>query len=102
MFQRKIAGVIAVAALAAAACGPGTASTAPSTAAGTAAPTTAATAAASAAATAGPTTAAVDVISSIGTGEGELDIIVWPGYAESGANVKAYDWVHPFQTKTGC
>lgn len=32
----------------------------------------------------------------IGPGEGELDIIVWAGYAEDGANVKEYDWVHPF------
>jgi putative spermidine/putrescine transport system substrate-binding protein len=33
---------------------------------------------------------------SIGTGEGELDIIVWAGYAEDGSNVKEYDWVNPF------
>jgi putative spermidine/putrescine transport system substrate-binding protein len=32
----------------------------------------------------------------IGPGEGELDIIVWAGYAEDGSNVKEYDWVHPF------
>ncbi|HET7180934.1 MAG TPA: ABC transporter substrate-binding protein [Candidatus Limnocylindrales bacterium] len=99
MFQRKLGGVIAVAALAAAACGPGTASTAPTTGPASAGPTTAAT---TAPASAGPTTAAVDVIDSIGAGEGELNLIVWPGYAESGANVKSYDWVHPFQTKTGC
>ena len=30
------------------------------------------------------------------------NLIVWPGYAESGANVPEYDWVHPFETKTGC
>ena len=33
---------------------------------------------------------------SIGGGEGELDIIVWAGYAEDGSNVKEYDWVNPF------
>jgi putative spermidine/putrescine transport system substrate-binding protein len=33
---------------------------------------------------------------SIGPGEGELDIIIWTGYAEDGSNVKEYDWVHPF------
>jgi putative spermidine/putrescine transport system substrate-binding protein len=33
---------------------------------------------------------------SIGAGEGELDIIVWAGYAEDGSNVKEYDWVNPF------
>jgi putative spermidine/putrescine transport system substrate-binding protein len=32
----------------------------------------------------------------IGAGEGELDIIVWAGYAEDGSNVKEYDWVNPF------
>jgi putative spermidine/putrescine transport system substrate-binding protein len=32
----------------------------------------------------------------IGPGEGEVDIIVWAGYAEDGSNVKEYDWVHPF------
>ena len=32
----------------------------------------------------------------IGAGEGELDIIVWAGYAENGENVKEYDWVNPF------
>jgi putative spermidine/putrescine transport system substrate-binding protein len=31
-----------------------------------------------------------------GPGEGEVDIIVWAGYAEDGSNVKEYDWVHPF------
>jgi len=34
--------------------------------------------------------------SAIGAGVGELDIIVWAGYAEDGSNVKEYDWVHPF------
>jgi putative spermidine/putrescine transport system substrate-binding protein len=34
--------------------------------------------------------------SAIGQGEGELDIIVWAGYAEDGSNVKEYDWVNPF------
>ena len=44
----------------------------------------------------------VNVVESIGAGEGELDIIIWPGYAEDGSNVASYDWVHPFETKTGC
>jgi putative spermidine/putrescine transport system substrate-binding protein len=47
-------------------------------------------------------TPAPKVIDTIGTGEGELNLIVWPGYAESGANVPEYDWVHPFETQTGC
>ncbi len=39
---------------------------------------------------------------SIGPGEGALNIIIWAGYAESGANQKEYDWVHPFESQTGC
>ena len=55
----------------------------------------------------------------IGPGEGELNLIIWPGYAESGANYaegyspftqaagyskdyQGYDWVNPFTEKTGC
>jgi putative spermidine/putrescine transport system substrate-binding protein len=34
---------------------------------------------------------------SIGAGEGSLNIIIWPGYAEDGSNVKEYDWIHPFE-----
>ena len=99
MFQRKLGGVVAIAAIVVSACGGATSSTAPTTGPATAGPTTAAT---TAPASVGPTAPAVDVISSIGKGEGELNLIVWPGYAESGANVKEYDWVHPFETKTGC
>ncbi|MEA3185561.1 MAG: putative spermidine/putrescine transport system substrate-binding protein [Ilumatobacteraceae bacterium] len=41
-------------------------------------------------------------LQSIGTGEKALNLIVWAGYAEDGSTDKAYDWVHPFQDKTGC
>lgn len=69
----------------------------------TAGPTATGTAAATA--TAAPT---------IGPGEGALNLIIWPGYAESGTVVtegynpfpgyenKGYDWLHPFQDATGC
>jgi putative spermidine/putrescine transport system substrate-binding protein len=46
--------------------------------------------------------ASAKVYDTIGEGEGELNLIVWPGYAESGGNVPEYDWVHPFQDETGC
>jgi len=46
---------------------------------------------------AGPTAQA-----SVGAGEGELDLVIWAGYAENGSNDPAYDWVHPFETATGC
>ncbi|MEN3356420.1 MAG: putative spermidine/putrescine transport system substrate-binding protein, partial [Mycobacteriales bacterium] len=39
---------------------------------------------------------------SLGQTEGELNIIVWAGYAEDGTNDKTVDWVHPFEQQTGC
>ena len=38
----------------------------------------------------------------LGTGEGQLDIIAWPGYIERGESDKAYDWVTGFEKETGC
>ena len=35
-------------------------------------------------------------------GEGELDIVAWPGYIERGETDKNYDWVTPFEKETGC
>jgi putative spermidine/putrescine transport system substrate-binding protein len=100
MFQRRFGSAMAVVVLVAGACSSGTPTAAPATGTpatgmpATAAPTTAAP---TTAVTAGPT-----VISSIGKGEGELELMIWPGYAEDGSNVKTYDWVHPFEAKTGC
>jgi putative spermidine/putrescine transport system substrate-binding protein len=34
--------------------------------------------------------------------EGQLDIVAWPGYIESGQTDKAYDWVTQFEAETGC
>ncbi len=39
---------------------------------------------------------------SIGAGEGKLNLVVWPGYAEDGSNDPNYNWVGPFQQETGC
>ena len=39
---------------------------------------------------------------SIGKGEGAVDILAWPGYAEDGSNDKTVDWVTPFEKQTGC
>ena len=38
----------------------------------------------------------------IGKGEGQLDIVAWPGYIERGETDKKYDWVTDFEKKTGC
>src|SRR3954463_10986642 len=39
---------------------------------------------------------------SIGTMEGQVNILAWPGYAEDGSNDKTVDWVTPFEKQTGC
>jgi putative spermidine/putrescine transport system substrate-binding protein len=38
----------------------------------------------------------------IGKGEGQVDIVAWPGYIERGETDKAYDWVTSFEKETGC
>ncbi len=35
-------------------------------------------------------------------GEGQVDIIAWPGYIENGSSDKAYDWVTQFTKDSGC
>jgi putative spermidine/putrescine transport system substrate-binding protein len=93
MFQRKIMGTAAAMAMIAAACGPG-ASPSPTGAGPTSAPATGSTA------TSAPATEAP--AATIGAGEGALNLVIWDGYAERGAVDKAYDWVTPFETATGC
>jgi putative spermidine/putrescine transport system substrate-binding protein len=41
-------------------------------------------------------------MNAIGPGEGELNLVIWAGYAERGATDPAFDWVTPFQDETGC
>ena len=38
----------------------------------------------------------------LGTPEGALSIVAWPGYIERGETDKAFDWVTKFEEKTGC
>jgi putative spermidine/putrescine transport system substrate-binding protein len=38
----------------------------------------------------------------VGTGEGQLSVLAWPGYAEDGSNDPTVDWVTPFEQATGC
>jgi len=49
----------------------------------------------------GPLSAA-EMKTSLGAGEGAVDIVAWPGYIERGETDKAYDWVTDFEAKTGC
>lgn len=45
---------------------------------------------------------AADMLKEIGKGEGQVNIIAWPGYIERGESDKAYDWVTDFEKETGC
>jgi putative spermidine/putrescine transport system substrate-binding protein len=38
----------------------------------------------------------------LGTKEGAVGILAWPGYAEDGSNDPKTDWVTPFEKATGC
>ena len=43
-----------------------------------------------------------DMMTAVGDGEGQVDIVAWPGYIERGETDKNYDWVTDFEKKTGC
>lgn len=43
-----------------------------------------------------------DAQKSVGTGEGELNLINWAGYVEDGSTDPSADWVTPFEKETGC
>ena len=45
---------------------------------------------------------AADMLKELGKGEGQVNIIAWPGYIERGETDKAYDWVTEFEKSTGC
>lgn len=45
---------------------------------------------------------AAEPIKSIGKGEGQVDIVAWPGYIERGETDKNYDWVTAFEKATSC
>jgi putative spermidine/putrescine transport system substrate-binding protein len=41
-------------------------------------------------------------LTSVGEGEGQVDIVAWAGYIERGETDKNYDWVTQFEKDTGC
>ncbi|QYZ69755.1 ABC transporter substrate-binding protein [Neotabrizicola shimadae] len=47
-------------------------------------------------------TSALAQMTAIGAGEGQVDIVAWPGYIERGETDKAFDWVTKFEAATGC
>ena len=50
----------------------------------------------------GAASAEATPLQELGEGEGELNLVIWTGYAEDGSNDPAYDWVTPFEEETGC
>ncbi len=49
-----------------------------------------------------PAPPAMTPLASLGAGEGAINILAWPGYAEDGSTDKSVDWVTPFEQATGC
>jgi len=41
-------------------------------------------------------------VAALGAGEGQVDIVAWPGYIERGETDAAYDWVTKFEAASGC
>jgi putative spermidine/putrescine transport system substrate-binding protein len=44
----------------------------------------------------------VDKLASLGSGEGQVNIVAWAGYVENGSNDPKVDWVTGFEKQTGC
>ena len=47
-------------------------------------------------------TVAAQMVTELGEGEGQLNIVAWPGYIERGETVAEFDWVTKFEEATGC
>ena len=45
---------------------------------------------------------AAEMIAEIGAGEGQVNIVAWPGYIERGETVADFDWVTKFEEATSC
>jgi putative spermidine/putrescine transport system substrate-binding protein len=45
---------------------------------------------------------AQEIKKEVGAGEGQVDIVAWPGYIERGESDKGYDWVTDFEKTTSC
>ncbi|MDH3219174.1 MAG: ABC transporter substrate-binding protein [Gammaproteobacteria bacterium] len=45
---------------------------------------------------------AAEMLTKLGKGEGQVDIVAWPGYIERGETDASFDWVTKFENSTGC
>jgi putative spermidine/putrescine transport system substrate-binding protein len=48
------------------------------------------------------TPAGIAQVSELGTAEGQVNIVAWPGYIERGETDAAFDWVTAFEEASGC
>ncbi len=46
--------------------------------------------------------AAQSMVTEIGAGEGQVNIVAWPGYLERGETSPDFDWITKFEEATGC
>jgi putative spermidine/putrescine transport system substrate-binding protein len=44
----------------------------------------------------------IPMLESLGTGEGEVNVVSWAGYVEDGSTDPSVDWVTSFEEETGC
>ncbi|WP_305785596.1 ABC transporter substrate-binding protein [Symbioplanes lichenis] len=44
----------------------------------------------------------IAALSTLGAGEGQVDVVSWAGYVEDGSTDKTVDWVTGFERETGC
>jgi len=44
----------------------------------------------------------LSALDTLGKGEGEVNVLAWPGYVENGSNDKSVDWVTGFEKSSGC
>lgn len=49
-----------------------------------------------------PQVAAAQMLGALGTAEGQVNIVAWPGYIERGETDKGFDWVTKFEAASGC
>jgi putative spermidine/putrescine transport system substrate-binding protein len=49
-----------------------------------------------------PGFASAEMMTEVGPGEGQVNIVAWAGYIERGETDKAFDWVTKFEEATGC
>ncbi|NUP78307.1 MAG: ABC transporter substrate-binding protein [Nonomuraea sp.] len=44
----------------------------------------------------------IPALTTLGAGEGQVNLVAWAGYVEDGTNDPKVDWVTPFEKQTGC